>query len=238
MIGGNTSDKQPVIFCDFDGTITENDNIVAIMKHFDPPGWEDTVKKVIARDISIREGVGAMFASLPTANKEAIVRFAVDNAKIRSGFAELLAYCKEQDIPFYVTSGGIDFFVYPLLAPYGIDPEHIYCNHSDFSGQMIRILWPNPCDEQCNNDCGMCKPRIIRRFPNNTHHRILIGDSVTDFAGAKLANLVYARSHLLEQCNQEQIACVPYEDFHTIIQDLQGRLTTPAPTTQRRPDSL
>jgi 2-hydroxy-3-keto-5-methylthiopentenyl-1-phosphate phosphatase len=31
--------KSLVLFCDFDGTITEKDNIVAIMRRFAPPQW-------------------------------------------------------------------------------------------------------------------------------------------------------------------------------------------------------
>ena len=33
-------EEEYIIFCDFDGTITENDNIIAIIRHFNPPGWE------------------------------------------------------------------------------------------------------------------------------------------------------------------------------------------------------
>jgi 2-hydroxy-3-keto-5-methylthiopentenyl-1-phosphate phosphatase len=215
--------RQPVIFCDFDGTITENDNIVAIMKHFDPPGWTDIVTRIIDRTMSIREGVGAMFSLLPTSRKEEIVRFAIDKAVIRKGFPELLDFCRERNIAFYVTSGGIDFFVYPLLARYHIDSDHIYCNASDFSGGSIRIDWPHPCDEHCCVDCGMCKTTIIRRFPADRFERILIGDSVTDFEGAKLADLVFARSHLEEKCTELGIPFVPYTTFDDVTNELESR---------------
>lgn len=218
----HTSTRKHVIFCDFDGTITENDNIIEIMKHFKPTGWEKTVEDTIARKLTIKEGVGKLFASLPTSKKEEIVQFTINNARIRKGFGDFLAFCREQDISFYVTSGGIDFFVYPLLAPFQIDHEHIYCNESDFSGETIKIVWPFPCDEHCNNDCGMCKPRIMRQFDPKTYHRIVIGDSVTDFEGAKLADLVYARSHLLTNCQENGIDCVAYENFDEILKHLKG----------------
>jgi 2-hydroxy-3-keto-5-methylthiopentenyl-1-phosphate phosphatase len=213
--------KQPVIFCDFDGTITENDNIVAIMKHFQPPGWENIVEQIIGREISIKEGVGALFALLPTSNQEEIVHFAIENAKIRQGFQELLHYCEHRRIPFYVTSGGIDFFVYPLLQPFSLRPEQIYCNQSDFAGETIRIVWPHPCDEYCDNKCGMCKTRIIRSYDSDQYYRILIGDSITDFEGAKLADLVFARSHLLERCAETGIPYIPYETFYDVIEHLE-----------------
>ncbi|MEI7024485.1 2-hydroxy-3-keto-5-methylthiopentenyl-1-phosphate phosphatase [Paenibacillus sp. y28] len=213
--------RKPIIFCDFDGTITENDNIIAIIKHFSPPGWETLVEETITRKRSVRDGVGALFALLPAADREEIIRFSIENARIRGGFQELLDYCRSQQIEFLVTSGGIDFFVYPLLAPFGIDPNRIYCNSADFSGEQVRITWPHPCDGQCSNDCGMCKTTIMRRYPQEDYFRILIGDSVTDYEGAKLADMVYARSHLEQQCQETGLPFAPYHDFYDVIRHLK-----------------
>ncbi|MBW7457012.1 2-hydroxy-3-keto-5-methylthiopentenyl-1-phosphate phosphatase [Paenibacillus sepulcri] len=209
--------KKRIIFCDFDGTITENDNIVAIVRHFNPPGWEQIVDDVVSQRKSIREGVGEMFRLLPAARKKEVVEYAISNARIRAGFSDLLAYSEAHDIEFYVTSGGIDFFVYPLLAPFGIAEDHIYCNGSDFTGEQIEITWPHPCDGNCSNDCGMCKTTIIRRFPSEAYTRILIGDSVTDFEGAKLADVVFARSHLISKCKELGLPYNEFETFHDVI---------------------
>jgi 2-hydroxy-3-keto-5-methylthiopentenyl-1-phosphate phosphatase len=221
MNGGG--DKQTIIFCDFDGTITVNDNIVAIMKHFNPEGWENIVERIVSREISIREGVGSLFALLPTSRKQEVIDFAIGNATIRAGFRELLDYCREHHIQFLVTSGGIDFFVYPLLAEFPIPRENIYCNGSDFSGSRIRILWPHPCDEHCQADCGMCKTTIIRSYPKDRYERILIGDSVTDFEGAKLADIIFARSHLIDMCKENGFPYRPYSDFYDVIQSLDAK---------------
>lgn len=210
-------DKQPIVFCDFDGTITENDNIIALMKQFDPPGWSHIVDDVLARRRSIRDGVSHMFSLLPTSARDEITAYAIEQARIRDGFAEFLQLCEDREIEFYVTSGGIDFFVYPILAPYSIPHERIFCNGSDFSGHTIRITWPHACDEHCTNDCGMCKARIMRRFPADRYKRIVIGDSVTDVEAAKLADRVFARSHLSEHCREMNIPYTAYETFHDII---------------------
>jgi len=208
--------KQPIVFCDFDGTITDNDNIIAIMRHFDPPGWETTVSQILQRERSIRDGVGELFSLLPTSKRIEITDFAVQQARIREGFTPFLELCREHHIEFFVTSGGIDFFVYPILAPFAIEHDHIYCNGSDFSGERIRITWPHSCDETCTNDCGMCKSRIMRQYPADHYYRIVIGDSVTDLEAAKLADLVFARSHLAEHCLQTNMPYVAYETFHEI----------------------
>lgn len=214
--------KRPVIFCDFDGTITESDNIVAIMRHFDPPGWQPLVDQVVSGEISIREGVGRMFALLPSSAREDVAQFVFATANIRAGFPELLRYCEDGEIEFFVTSGGIDFFLLPLLAPFPIAQDHIFCNAGDFTGERIRIVWPHPCDEHCANDCGMCKTTVIRRYPQDAYLRILIGDSVTDFAGAQLADLVFARSHLIDKCEQLGLPYVPFDTFHDVVRHLKS----------------
>ena len=218
------SKQSRVIFCDFDGTITNNDNIVAIIRHFNPEGWETIVDDIVGQRKSIREGVGELFRLLPSSMRTEVVDFAIQNAVIREGFAELLRFCQYEDIEFYVTSGGIDFFVYPLLAPFGIPQDHIYCNGSSFESERITIEWPHPCDAHCSNECGMCKTTIMRRFPPERYERILIGDSVTDFEGAKLADLVFARSHLIDKCRDLGLAYTPYETFYDVIDTLEERM--------------
>lgn len=216
--------RTPVIFCDFDGTITNNDNIVAIMKHFKPEGYESIMKDTVERTISIREGVGRMFALFPSSMKEEITSFVLEHAGIREGFAAFLEYLKEEGIEFYVTSGGIDFFVDPILKPYGIPADHIFCNGASFEGDRIEITWPHPCKDTCRNDCGMCKVTVMDRFPQDRYYRILIGDSLTDFEGAKQADLVYSRATLTEQCRKLGVQHVPFETFTEICADLNDKL--------------
>lgn len=213
--------KQSIIFCDFDGTITQSDNIVSIMKHFAPPEWETLKEGVLNQTISVREGVGKMFSLLPSTWKEEIVAYVKEIGVIRAGFAEFVAFTNEQNIPLYIVSGGIDFFVYPILDQY-IDRDHIYCNTSDFSNETIQIIWPHVCDSDCSNDCGCCKPSILRKFDSTKYEKIVIGDSITDLQAAKLADRVYARDFLIKKCEELHIPFTPFEQFTEIIEDLKG----------------
>lgn len=61
--------RQPVLFCDFDGTITTKDNIMAIMAAFAPPEWEEIKNDILAQKRSIRSGVGDMFHLIPSSKK-------------------------------------------------------------------------------------------------------------------------------------------------------------------------
>lgn len=214
--------KQPIIFCDFDGTITMNDNIMAIMKKFAPPQWEAIKDQILSQEKTIQQGVTQLFHLLPATQKDEVIQFVLAQAEIRDGFEEFVAYTKEHHIPLYIVSGGIDFFVQPLLQGL-IEEQHIYCNEADFSGETIAIEWPHSCDELCTNGCGCCKPSIIRKLSDENTYKIVIGDSITDLQAAKLADKVIARDFLIEKCEELAIPYEPFTTFHDVIHILEKR---------------
>jgi len=215
---------KPVIYCDFDGTITESDNIIAIMKQFAPPEWVEIKDLILSRQISVNEGVGKLFSLLPSNKKKEITEFAIENAKIRPGFKEFVGYVREKGIPLYIVSGGIDFFVHSILAEYA-PFDGVYCNHSDFSEETINILWPHECDSSCNNDCGCCKPSIMRKLNNPMgSFKIVIGDSVTDLEAAKHADFVLARDLLQEKCVEWGINHQGFHTFFDCIEEINKRI--------------
>lgn len=216
--------NKPVIFCDFDGTITTNDNIIAIMKHFDPHGWEPIKDAILAQKISIRDGVQHMFSLLPSSKKDEVIAYVLEQAEIRAGFKEFVDFTKQNNIPLYIVSGGIDFFVYPLLERFGPFAD-IYCNKASFAGETIQIHFPHGCDNQCDSQgCGCCKPSIIRELIAEDETSIIIGDSITDLQAAKQADLVIARDFLIEKCEELNIRYQPFENFKDVIEIIQSEL--------------
>ncbi|MGG1660614.1 2-hydroxy-3-keto-5-methylthiopentenyl-1-phosphate phosphatase [Brevibacillus sp. NRS-1366] len=213
--------KKLVLFCDFDGTITEKDNIVAIVRKFAPPEWEALTEQILSQKISVQEGVGKLFQLLPSSLRQEIVDYIVNEATIRPGFPEFVSFCRKEGIELLITSGGIDFFVEPILSPFDLSGVPIYCNGSDFSGERITITWPHSCDDHCTNGCGMCKTTIIRRYDPASHYRVVIGDSITDLAGAKIADFVIARSFLAQKSEELQLPHQTFATFHDVIAILQ-----------------
>jgi 2-hydroxy-3-keto-5-methylthiopentenyl-1-phosphate phosphatase len=203
------------IYCDFDGTITEKDMIITLMEQFAPQGWEAIKDAVLSRTISVQEGVGRMFAMIPSDQIQEMVEYARRIVQIRPGFAEFMDYVRRSSLEFYVTSGGMDFFVYPILAPW-VPKEQIYCNRVDSTGPFIRIQWPHDCDAQCSGGCGCCKPSIMRQTRRPGCKQIVIGDSVTDAKAAKEADLVIARGYLVDICEQEHIPYRVFRDFYDV----------------------
>ena len=174
--------RPAVVFCDFDGTITVEDVIVAVWKRFGRPGWRETMEAILARRLSLKEGVARVFGDIPSAERQDIIDYTKGVVRFRDGFREFLVFCKEQRIDFVVASGGIDFFVAPIMAPFAPYITRMYTIPADFSGETIRLRRPYGCET-----CGLCKAEVMAEFPNT--YRILIGDSLTDFHGAEHADV-------------------------------------------------
>ncbi|MEK4098205.1 2-hydroxy-3-keto-5-methylthiopentenyl-1-phosphate phosphatase [Bacillus sp. FSL E2-0195] len=211
------------VFCDFDGTITNNDNIMSIMEKFAPPEAEEIKQKILSQELSIQEGVSQLFRLIPINLHDDIIQFLQETAEIRTGFHEFIQFINENNISFYVISGGMDFFVYPLLQEI-IPKEQIYCNATDFSGEFVEVKWPHPCDEQCQHSCGLCKSSLIRELSSKDDFHIVIGDSITDLQATKQADKVFARDFLITQCEENRIAYTPFETFHDVLAELKHLL--------------
>lgn len=211
------------IFCDFDGTITKNDNIIAIMKQFGPQEADEIKNQILSQKLSIQEGVGKLFSLLSTDLRNDIIKFIDETLVIRPGFQEFIKFTKEHRISLYIVSGGMDFFVHPTLSDF-VDRQQIYCNATDFSSDTIQVNWPHTCDEHCNNQCGLCKPTLIRKLSPKHDYKIVIGDSITDLQAAKLADKVFARDFLITKCEEHGIPYTPFETFHDINLELQQLL--------------
>lgn len=222
--------KHPVVLCDFDGTITQRDVIMMIMAEFAPPQWKDITDRILhQRTLSIREGVTQLFHLLPGSRKDDIIAFVQENVHLRQGFPEFLDFCQAQGIPFNVVSGGVDFFIEPVLAPYR-DRLTLYCNVGRFHPERIDLDFPH-LDTECApcGQCACCKISIMERYPKESHYRIAVGDSLTDLAIARAADWAFARGQLVDYCREEHISITPFETFDDIRQALTERMIAYAP---------
>ncbi|MCL6549066.1 MAG: MtnX-like HAD-IB family phosphatase [Alicyclobacillus sp.] len=212
------------LFCDFDGTIAQQDMIGKIVLTFapNPSEAQSIIDEVNARTLSVRVGVERMFSLIPSAKLPEMAAFARDATRIRPGFPELVAEARSRGWLFVVVSGGFDFFVQPALAPYIDDHVPVFCNRMDATGPFLRVVWQHPCDAECRNDCGLCKPSVLRSFSGRVGRRIVIGDGVTDFAAAQLADFVFARDKLLQLCVEHGLPHAPFDTFHDIVRALDG----------------
>lgn len=218
--------KIPIIFSDFDGTITERDVILTIMERFAPPEWVEIKNKILyERTITLKDGVEKLFSLIESNKKNKITDFIKEKVKLRGGFEDFLSFCEKEKIEFNVLSGGLDFHIEPVLGKFR-NKLKIFCNKANFNSKNIKINYEYlPEDCSLCGDCGFCKIEVIEKYPKEKFTRILIGDSLTDLAASKIADMVFARGDLIKYLEQEKISYIPFQTFYEVKGQLAQKLS-------------
>ncbi len=218
--------KTPIIFSDFDGTITEHDVILTIMEKFAPPEWKELKDKILyERTITLKDGVEKLFSLIETSKKNEIISFIKEKVRLREGFEDFLIFCEKENFEFYVLSGGLDFHIEPILERFK-GRLKILCNKANFNSKNIKIDYeylPKNCS-LCG-DCGFCKIEVIEKYPKEKFTRVLIGDSLTDLAASKVADIIFARGDLIKYLEQENISYIPFQTFYEVKEQLVQKLS-------------
>lgn len=211
-------DSKPplIVVSDFDGTITKEDLVVQLTTHFAPEN-KTLVDAINARQVPLGEGLAGLFHALPSSRVDEYRAFIQHHGRTREGFPEFLDKMAQLSVPFYVASNGVDLILDPILENLVL-PSRIYANIADLREARIVVRWSYPCLPQDQHGCGLCKPRLVKALREEYQAPILfIGDGVTDFAGAQVADYVLARSRLAERLAFLEKPFARFEDFTDVM---------------------
>jgi len=200
-----------IIFSDFDGTITRADVAEAILQRFTGDAWWAVEEEYRRGDIGSREALVRQFA-LVKAGKLEVLSFA-ETIPLDPGFMRFQEYCKAECIPLVVLSEGLRPYIERILAVNGVGGQCVVANGARFSGDGMEIIFGHP-NEDCP-DCGTCKAAVIDLYPSA--RKVYVGDGYSDMCAAGHADVLFVKSHLLEHCRKESIACIPYAGFGDVL---------------------
>lgn len=203
------------VFCDFDGTITSQETLSGMANSIVPDVVKEIVPEMVARRITLGEGVRRMIESIPSSRYEEIIEY-VMAVPIRPGFEALLDFLSSQGVPFIVISGGLRGMVEARLGSIATLVHSIYALDVDTSGEHIRIIAPYEGDREL-----MDKTRIIAQYPSD--EIISIGDGYTDINMALTSHIVFARDVLAKNLEKKGVHYIPWNDFFDIQRVLAER---------------
>ena len=203
------------VFCDFDGTITSKETLSGMVSHLIPDRWKEILPEMLARRMTLREGVKTLVESIPTARYGEVIDF-VMAVPMRPGLEELLDFLDSRAVPLIVISGGLRGMVESRLGALARRVRDIYAVDTDLSGEYIRVSSTHEGETEL-----MDKPRIIRQY--KTDQVVAIGDGFTDINMAQISDLVFARDALAQILQQTGKEFVPWNDFFDVRRELESR---------------
>jgi 2-hydroxy-3-keto-5-methylthiopentenyl-1-phosphate phosphatase len=222
---------------DFDGTLVEPNVAIILVEQFceDGPRLAHEVDEQLhSGAITLREAWARQVALLDGRRLDEMARWAVQNTPLRAGALDLIALLARHKIPSTIVSGGLDFYIHPILAAAGIDLPVL-------SDQVV--LRPDggldlvhPYGHPTCRLCGICKAQVARPTLVPAIRTAFAGDGSTDRYAAEVSDLVFARRRLKLYCERAGVPHVPFgDDFGPVIETLQGWLErgVPLPPVRR-----
>lgn len=200
-----------VVLSDFDGTIGD-DLTTIIYKKFASVGmrYADLWSQGL---LTTPEEITMTFKTINASPDQ--LEQTISQANIDPDFPEFVHLCRERDFEVAIASDGIERFIRILLAQLGLNDIDVYANQIHYGEKGYEFSFPW-YDESCPHS-GVCKPLIIKKYQNEGKRVIYIGDGKSDREAIHEADLIYAKDHLLEYCNKENVPAIGYQNFKNLV---------------------
>ncbi len=210
--------SRPVVFCDFDGTITRCDVTDLVLSQLAHPSWREAEQEWMRGLIGSRECLERQMALVKASVGE--LDALIDSVEVDPGFLSFHQSIRRRAIPFYVMSDGFDYIARRVLKRAGLngrlrDGARLYASVLRIKGRRARTEFPYAVSA-CDHGCATCKPAIMRRLSRGRHPVIFIGDGLSDRFAVEEADQVFARAPLFAFCREKGIPCQPFESFADI----------------------
>ena len=217
MISGSNEVKKILVQCDFDGTITEEDQSFLILDAFANGNWRPLLTEYRTGKIPVGEFNTRAFTMVKE-DKGTLVNFVSQRAKLRDGFHELLGYCRRHGFRFIIVSNGLDFYIDTVLNDVGVRDVEVLAAQTEFDPRGMKVAYIGP--DGSHLEAGL-KEAHIRLFLKEGYRVIYVGNGISDISAAEHAHHVFAREELLDHCKRANLNHTPFTDFNDVIEGLE-----------------
>lgn len=212
--------KKTIIFSDFDGSFSEKDIGHRIFRHFSDGRIMPLVERWKRGEITSRECLTSE-ASMIHPTLDEIYEFLAEFKPAR-GAIEFYRTVRTAGIPFYIVSDGTDIYIDYMLKKYNLEQIKYFSNKGKVENRsfILDFIYDNDGCERC----GCCKGARINDIvgpSRNEWEIVFIGDGLSDLCAVPHADIIYARSDLLEYCRTHDVNAIEYNDFFDILDSMK-----------------
>jgi 2-hydroxy-3-keto-5-methylthiopentenyl-1-phosphate phosphatase len=205
--------ERPVLFLDFDGTVTGRDAVDAILEAYADPRWLAVEEQWRAGRIGSRSCLRAQMALVEASRAE--LDALLDSIEVDEGFALLLDTCAAGGVPVRIISDGFDYCIRRILSRPSLrlgarlEGVRVFSSHLEPEGRRWRTDFPHSRDG-CEHGCATCKASVMAALSRGRCPSVFVGDGLSDRHAAAAADLVFAKGTLAAHCRERGIEHVTY----------------------------
>ncbi len=205
-----------IVVCDFDGTVLSIDTCEFILDRFAVEDWRIFDRQLEKGEITLEECLRKQFATV-SAPKEVILSEIDKVAVIRPNFSRLVEYCRKHRLHLVLASAGMDFVIKHILDQEGwLGLVGIYAPKAEVTANGIQFDFPALFDQSSVN----FKDDLVRHYRKQGMKVIYVGDGLTDYGAAKIADFAFAimRSKLAKLLEHSAIPHREINDFEEVVE--------------------
>ena len=198
---------------DFDGTISDNDFFYHIAEQYFDQKMLEPWQEYLSGQKKHFDALNEMFGNLRISESE--LHDFILGINIDKTFYDLADFCKQKNIPIYICSAGCDYYIKILLKDvikkYNIK---IVSNSGEYSPEHGLKMLPNK--QFFDENLGISKVNLIKYLKENNYYVVFCGDGPPDIEPAILADKVFARKTLYQQCRHKAIEAEFLQNFNIV----------------------
>ena len=210
---GKETNKNFIVFFDFDNTITSIDVIDDMLERFSGDDkWKDLEKRWKRGGIGSLECLKGQIDGIRVGKRR--LDSYLSTIKIDPYFKRLLRLFESRNIPVMIVSDNFDYMLKGILERNHVPDMEIYCNKVDVSGDRLRPSFPFSKSD-CG-DCANCKKTHLLSKKKDGMTAVYIGDGKSDVCASKASDIVFAKGYLKKLFKEEGLPHVAIDDLKDV----------------------
>ena len=202
------------ILSDFDDTAAQQNVAHLVLDRFSETDWRPLLERFHQGSIKPKDYFEMPFRPI-TAAKHDMQAYVRETARLSPGFPELADFCMDGGIELAVVTYGLDFYVEALLESANLQRLPTYAVGAKFSDQGIEFDY-RYTREDCT-EWGNCKCSVVDSYRDRGYQVYYAGDGISDYCPSRRADLVFAKSRLLDMRLKESLPSRELRDFFDVL---------------------
>jgi 2-hydroxy-3-keto-5-methylthiopentenyl-1-phosphate phosphatase len=204
--------RKPVLFFDFDNTLTDGDILDRVIERFSPDEkWRDWENAWADGHLPARDCLRLQMENLRV-SREALFEY-LSEVRIDPVFPAILGWAQPRQVEVKIVSDSFLPLILHMLRNNGVEGVPVLANGLAFAGDRLLPSFPHydPAFVRSAN----AKARHLAPYAG--HHIIYAGDGRSDLDAALAADAVFAKSTLARELDARSIAFHPFETLEPVL---------------------
>jgi 2,3-diketo-5-methylthio-1-phosphopentane phosphatase len=209
---------KPVLFFDFDNTLTQGDVLDQLIERYSPNEyWRDWENAWAKGDLPARDCLRLQVENMRVTR----TRLLEDVAQVRidPSFAEIVVWARRHEIEVQIVSDSFLPLIRHMLAANGIAGIPVLANGLRFEAPD-RLLPSFPYYDAACTCSANAKARHL--VPYRDQRLIFAGDGHSDLDAALAADVVFAKATLANELDARGVAFYPFDSLEPVLAFLES----------------